>query len=69
MNSRRFVNYRIDTCPHCQSDEIQRVAYTSTYTLSTGRKMRRVTKQDRLYWCIACATLIDVRKRSKAAVT
>lgn len=61
---KRRPKYRIDLCPHCGSDEIQRVAYLSTYVLSTGRKVRRGTSQDRLYWCRSCGTLIDVRKRT-----
>lgn len=61
---RVYVEPRIDECPHCGSDEISRIRQRGVYVLSTGYKRRNYTSQDRLYFCLTCHTLIDVRKRA-----
>lgn len=60
---KRYVSYRIDECPHCGSDEIARIGFFGHFVKSSGKRVRRSTNQDRLYYCFGCGTLIDVRKR------
>jgi predicted RNA-binding Zn-ribbon protein involved in translation (DUF1610 family) len=60
---KRLVKSRIEQCPHCGSDEISRIRYSSVYVIATRRRVRRSTQQDRLYYCYSCQTLIDVFKR------